>query len=295
VRAALHGFALEMTSSSAPALAEEEAVRYVEQDGRMRTAGLAAPSVALRLASAATSGPTGAGATVYVLDTGVRADHGEFAGRASAVWPDASVAPESGDCNGHGTWVAALAAGSTMGVAPGASIKAIKVLGCDGSGAVSTVLAGLDWLARSHAASSVAVLPFSGPPSVSLDEALGKVIAAGVPLVAAAGNPSGRLRRVTGASPLGPDPRRDRRIACRNGCHARSARPHEPGPRVDLFASGDQVTSAWNVDPMSTHAMSGTSAAARSPARPRSSSRHTRRPPPPTSPTGSPERRTSGT
>lgn len=263
---ALHGFALAIPSASAPALAEESVVRYVEEDARMRIAGALPAAAPLRLASGATiapGAPTGAGTTVYVLDTGIRADHSELTGRASAAWPDANVAPAGGDCNGHGTWAAALAAGSTLGVAPGASVRAIAVLGCDGAGAVSTVIGGLDWLARNHVASSVALLPFSGPPSVSLDEALGKVTAAGIPLVAAAGNSAanacdaspGRVASVlavgaTAASPAG------------------SAFPYVPldltnqGPCVDLFADGDRVTSAWNVDASSTQTMSGTSAAA---------------------------------
>ncbi len=261
--AALHGFALEIPSESAPALAEEPLVRYVEEDGRMRIAGVVAPGVALRLASAATSGPTGTGATVYVLDTGVRADHAELAGRASAAWPDANVAPAAGDCNGHGTWAAALAAGSTLGVAPSASVRAITVLGCDGAGAVSTVLAGLDWLLRNHVASSVALLPFSGPPSVSLDEGLGKVTAAAVPLVAAAGN--------SGADACDASPGRVASVLTLGATAASlagAAHPYVPldltnqGPCVDLFAGGDRVSSAWNVDASATHAMSGTSAAA---------------------------------
>lgn len=261
--AALHGFAIELPPESAPALAEEPTVRYVEEDGRMRVAGGVAPGTASRLAATASSGSTGSGATVYVVDTGVRADHAELAGRASAAWPDASVAPAAGDCNGHGTWAAALAAGSTVGVAPRAQVRAITVLGCDGSGAVSTVLAGLDWLARNHVASSVALLPFSGPPSVALDEAVGEVIAAGIPLVAAAGNSGGDAcdaspGRVPSALTLGA-------IAA---APAGGAAPYAPleltnqGPCVDLFAGGDRVTSAWNVGPSATHAMSGTSAAA---------------------------------
>ncbi len=264
--AALHGFALNIPSSSAPALAEEAVVRYVEEDGRMRIAGAVPPTSALRLAAAATAAPhapTGSGATVYVLDTGIRADHSELAGRASAAWPDANVAPAAGDCNGHGTWVAALAGGSTFGVAPSASVRAVTVLGCDGAGAVSTVLAGLDWLARNHVASSVGLLSFSGPPSVSLDEGLRNVTAAGVPFVAAAGNSAADAcdatpGRVASVLTLGATA----------ASSAGSALPYVPldltnqGPCVDLFAHGDRVNSAWNVDASSTQAMSGTSAAA---------------------------------
>ncbi len=263
--AALHGFALTIPSASAFALAEEPAVRYVEEDGRMRVAGALA-AAALRLASAATvtsPAPTGAGTTIYVLDTGVRADHVELTGRASAAWPGTNVLPAAGDCNGHGTWVAALAAGSTFGVAPSASVRAITVLGCDGSGAVSTVLAGLDWLARNHAASSVGLLPFSGPPSMSLDEGLGNVTAVGVPFVAAAGN--------SGADACDASPGRVASLLTLGATAASpagSTLPYVPlgltnqGACVDLFAGGDRVTSAWNVDATSTQTMSGTSAAA---------------------------------
>ena len=50
-----------------------------------------------------------------------------------------------GDCAGHGTHVAALVAGRTVGVAPEAALHSVRVLGRDGRGRVSDVLAGLEW------------------------------------------------------------------------------------------------------------------------------------------------------
>ena len=54
------------------------------------------------------------------------------------------------DCDGHGTHVASVAAGRTVGVAKEANVVAVKVLDCDGSGTISTVTAG-----KSHIGTSV--------------------------------------------------------------------------------------------------------------------------------------------
>ncbi len=79
--------------------------------------------------------------------------------------PDASpspkISPDSGtvqDGNGHGTHVASTVAGSGaasggkyVGVAPGASIMAARVLGSDGGGRMSDVMAGVEWAAQNGA------------------------------------------------------------------------------------------------------------------------------------------------
>jgi len=46
------------------------------------------------------------------------------------------------DCDGHGTHVASVAAGRTVGVAKEAKVVAVKVLDCDGIGTISTIIAG---------------------------------------------------------------------------------------------------------------------------------------------------------
>ncbi len=51
----------------------------------------------------------------------------------------AAAAP---DCDGHGTHVAAVAVGRTVGVAKAAALVAVRVLACDGSGSVGDVVAG---------------------------------------------------------------------------------------------------------------------------------------------------------
>ncbi|MEU4544347.1 S8 family serine peptidase [Nonomuraea dietziae] len=86
-------------------------------------------------------------------------------------------------CSGHGTRAAALAAGRRYGVAPGARVASVKVLGCDGSGPLSDVVAGLDWV-RGHARRpAVAVLAVSAADSPAVDAAARRLRRSGVLVV----------------------------------------------------------------------------------------------------------------
>ncbi|MEV6329196.1 S8 family serine peptidase [Streptomyces sp. NPDC051909] len=104
------------------------------------------------------AGYTGKGVKVAVLDTGIDADHPDFAGLIDGT---TSFVPGEGvtDVNGHGTHVAgtivgsgAASGGENKGVAPGADLYVGKVLGgADGSGQDSWVMAGMQWAAESGA------------------------------------------------------------------------------------------------------------------------------------------------
>lgn len=259
--AVLNGFAVSMAAPDALALAEEPEVRFVEEDGRVR--GAAAVGGAGSTTVPPSTQPAGAGVNVYVLDTGVRLDHVELAGRASAAYPDATVSPATADCSGHGTWVAALAAGATAGVAPGALIRSVKVLGCDGSGGVSAVLAGIDWVARNRVTPAVGLIAASAGPSPALDEALERAIAGGMPYVVAAGN--------AGADACDASPGRASpaiTVGAVSASVGGGATPYlalplsNGGPCVDVLAPGLSLVSAWNTHAASTQTMSGTSGAA---------------------------------
>merc|ERR1711884_294445 len=104
---------------------------------------------------------TGAGATVFVLDTGVRSTHNEFGGRAASALDMTSGEPVecngaadcAGDAQGHGTHCAGTAAGVSFGVAPAAAVRSVKVLSDQGSGQWSWSYEALDWLAAQGGAS----------------------------------------------------------------------------------------------------------------------------------------------
>ncbi len=95
----------------------------------------------------------GSGATIFVVDTGVDQSHDEFEGPFLGL-PRVELWAASGlngleDCEGHGTHVASIAAGNTVGVANEASIYSIRISDdcVDGDASTSDVLDGLDYVA----------------------------------------------------------------------------------------------------------------------------------------------------
>lgn len=199
----------------------------------------------------------GQGVQVHVLDTGVRATHREFGGRVLPGYTAIADGNGTSDCNGHGTHVAGTVAGASYGVAKGATVVPVRVLGCDGSGSLSGVLAGLDWVAVNAVRPAVAnmSLGLSGASS-TLDSAIAKVVSKGVPVVVAAGNanvdactvsPSREPSALTvGASTSG-----DARASFSNW-----------GKCLDVFAPGASITAAGHGGDTALATMSGTSMAA---------------------------------
>jgi hypothetical protein len=130
---------------------------------------------------------TGAGVSVYVIDTGI-APHREFGSRLRAGFTSVGDGKGTVDCNGHGTHVAGTAAGATLGVAPAAALVPVRVLDCNGSGFSSSVIAGLDWVAAHGTRPGVVNMSLGGPGSTTLDAAVQRLVGAGLAVVAAAGN-----------------------------------------------------------------------------------------------------------
>lgn len=146
----------------------------------------------------------GKGVDVYVIDTGISINHVEFEGRAS--W--GKTVPQNDvdqDGNGHGTHCAGTIASRKYGVAKGANVIAVKVLGSNGSGSMSDVVAGVDFateaaVAKAAAAEaelkatgktshkgSVANMSLGGGKSPALDRAVNAAVDAGLHFAVAAG------------------------------------------------------------------------------------------------------------
>ena len=133
-----------------------------------------------------TTKATGEGVTAYVLDTGVDVAHPQFEGRAE--WVLNTVDKDDRDCDGHGTVVAGIAASRDYGVAKKARIRAVKVLDCTGAGTLSSLLAGIDYVATDAHAPSVAVMSWSYGPSEVLLSAVAGLVNRGVFVASSAGN-----------------------------------------------------------------------------------------------------------
>lgn len=65
---------------------------------------------------------------------------------------------DASDCDGHGTHISSTAVGRTVGVAKEARVFAVRVLNCQGVGNVSSVVAGLNWVAQNYIKPAVVTL-----------------------------------------------------------------------------------------------------------------------------------------
>ena len=132
----------------------------------------------------------GSGVVVAVLDSGVLASHDEF-DNGERVLPGTNVADGNSDVTdmdsaSHGTRVASVALGSTVGVAPGATLLPVRIIKSDGTFTTSEIAAGIDY-ARSQ---RVPVNNISATmyDTISIRNALEASASAGLLTVVAAGN-----------------------------------------------------------------------------------------------------------
>jgi hypothetical protein len=132
----------------------------------------------------------GRGVTIAVLDSGVAADATFGIGRLSMLDIGLGTAPAGGTEGGHGTAVAALAAGQAAdakGIAPAASILSIRVAGDDGKSDSFTVAQGI--LAAVDAGAKIVNISLGGyGTNAALDTAIEYATSHGAVIVAAAGN-----------------------------------------------------------------------------------------------------------
>lgn len=91
----------------------------------------------------------GKGVNIYVVDSGIDADHPEFDGRAKSVYNSPRFT-DGIDCQSHGTHVAGIAGGTNVGVAKLANLNAVRVVDCNGVTSTMEIVAALDWILANH-------------------------------------------------------------------------------------------------------------------------------------------------
>ncbi|KAG5640674.1 hypothetical protein DXG03_007590 [Asterophora parasitica] len=270
----VHGFAGQFSEDAVNVLRASSDVEYIAEDEIVTTSatqtnapwGLARLSKPDKLANQNTRDLTfsytydnyaGFGVDVYVVDTGIYTAHSDFGGRAR--WGATFGGYPDTDGNGHGTHVAGIVAGTQFGVAKAANVIAVKVLSGFGSGSISDVISGLDWVASSVAASgrpSIATLALAiGSTSIPLDNAVTSLVDRGIHVTVAAGNSntdagSTSPARAAGAITVGASTITDARASFSNY-----------GAVVDIFAPGENIISAWIGSTTATNNLSGTSIA----------------------------------
>jgi subtilisin family serine protease len=153
------------------------------------------------------------------------------------------------------TTATATIGGATFGVAKRVKLVPVRVLGCSGRGAWSGIIAGVEFVTAMHDGSSVANMSLGGDLFQPVNDAVAESIAWGITYTIAAGNNDGDACSFTPASTP---------TALTVGSttiHDFRAWDSNYGACVDLFAPGENITSAWISSDTDTRAISGTSMA----------------------------------
>jgi hypothetical protein len=198
----VRGFSATLSQAELKRLSADASVAFIEQD---KVVTLLAPSHQGEVVIQAQTVPpgitrVGGGATytgsnrAWVIDTGIDLDHPDLnvdVGR-SRTFVSTSRSPDDG--NGHGTHVAGTIAAKNdangvVGVAAGAPVVAVQVLSKSGSGTISGVVAGVDYVGASGVNGDVANMSLGGGVSSTLDNAV-KAASGSVKFALAAGNES---------------------------------------------------------------------------------------------------------
>jgi len=219
--AAFEGFAAELTDAELMKLASDPRVKHIEQDQVVRVSGKPgggggggttqpAQSIpwgisrilATQSSASAGNGSGNVNVDVAVIDTGIDTTHPDLTIAGGRNFTGGSPTNYT-DANGHGTHVAGTIAANdnaigVVGVAPGARLWAVRVLDKNGSGTMSGVISGVDWVTSNASTIEVANMSLGGGDSAALNSAIDKAVAAGITFVVAAGNSSTDCR---GSSP----------------------------------------------------------------------------------------------
>lgn len=208
----------------------------------------------------------GAQSHIYVMDTGVRPTHEDFGGRViptldmtsgSAVECGPNPAANcTNDAQGHGTHCAGTTSGEKYGIAPAATVHAVKVLSDEGSGSWSWSYEALDWIATKGERPAVASMSLGGRLAIAaMGEAVDSAVEAGVVVVVAGGNDNDDAcgyspAYIASAITVGSTTSEDARSSFSNY-----------GPCTQIWAPGSDITSASHEDDTGSATMSGTSMA----------------------------------
>ncbi|MFN4144278.1 MAG: S8 family serine peptidase [Runella sp.] len=227
---ALKGFAAELTATEVVKLRQDPNIGEIVEDNIIT---LDDPEVEIQiepnpqLETAATqetpwgitrvggaAAPAG-GVKVYVIDTGINLTHPDLNVDASLGYNAFDSRTVDGrnldDGNGHGTHVAGTIGArnnsiGVIGVAAGVKVIPIKVLGSNGSGSTSGVIAGVNFVGNRAAQNDIANMSLGGGINTALDAAVVNASNAkgGIKFVLAAGNSNANANNSSPARANGP-------------------------------------------------------------------------------------------
>lgn len=183
--AAVRGFAARLSARQIAELEQNQDVALVEPDGTMFAVAQTVPWGVARI----DGGQAVNNVNAYIIDTGIDTRHADL----NVVGHVRFGSGPNSDCHGHGTHVAGTVAARSntidvLGVAAGAKLTGVKVLGCGGSGSTSDVIKGVDWVTQNAVKPAIANMSLGGGVSTALDNAVKASANSGVFYSVAAGN-----------------------------------------------------------------------------------------------------------
>mgnify|MGYP002630829690 CR=1 FL=1 len=208
------------------------------------------------------SGYSGEGVDIYIVDTGVYRDHEDFSKRNVR---EVFMISEKGDMNGHGTHCSGTALGNKHGVARKADLTSVKVLNVLGSGYISDVIKGISWIVNDkdkNPKKGVISMSLGSSENQALNRASTGASDSGFIVVVAAGNNRGDA---CFRSPAGAGGKGDEGGVITAGSSTEDdlvSSFSNYGQCVDLHAPGSSIVSASNRGPKEERALSGTSMSA---------------------------------
>ena len=208
------------------------------------------------------SGYSGSGVDIYIVDTGVYRDHEDFSKRNVR---EIFMISEKGDKNGHGTHTSGIALGNKHGVARKADLTSVKVLDVRGSGSITDVIRGISWIVNDkndNPKKGVISMSLGSEKNQALNRASTGASDLGFIVVVSAGNNRGDacLR-----SPAGTGGKGDKGgvITAGSSTEYDSVSSFSNyGRCTDLHAPGSSIVSASNRGPREEKTLSGTSMSA---------------------------------
>ncbi|NGP89522.1 S8 family peptidase [Fodinibius halophilus] len=279
---AIGGFAAQLSDDQLTKLRNEKGVEYVEQD---RIAILSPPKINNHYpwwycyfygigchddgggqqetpwGIDRVGGATASSGTAWVIDTGVDLDHDDLNVNTSLSTSFVSGEPSADDGNGHGTHVAGTIAAKdndidVIGVAAGATVVGVKVLGSNGSGTYSGIINGIDYVAANASAGDVANMSLGGSTSQSVDNAVRNAADQGIYFAIAAGNSS---THANNSSPARVEYNNVWTISAINSNDYFASFSNYGNPPIEYAAPGVSVKSLWKNN--GTNTIDGTSMA----------------------------------
>lgn len=193
-------------------------------------------------------GNTGQGVKVAVIDSGIDYNHPDLAPNYAGGYDFIYKDNDPMDYNGHGTHVAGTIAAAddgfgVVGVAPGASIYALRVLDASGYGNWSDVIAALEWAVDNGIQVTNHSYGSSGNPGGTVKKAFDNADAAGLLNVAAAGNDG----NCGGVGDRVDYPARYDSVISVGAVDEQDQRPcfSSTGDTLELTAPGVNINSTW--------------------------------------------------